>query len=255
LLDGKVALIVGVRNQRSFGWQVAQAFAREGASLAFTCRERSYQRVLPLVSTLGQPELYLCDVQSDDAIARALAALRERHEGLDVVDHSIANAQHEDVSGGRFVDTTRAGFAYALDVSVYSLVALARAAEPLLTARGGGSIIAMSSIGGERVLPGYNVMGVAKAALECSVRYLAHELGPQSIRVNAISAGPVRTLAARSIAGFPTMEAIVEERAPLHRHVTADDVGAAAAYLLSDAARNVTGTTLYVDSGYHAMGM
>jgi enoyl-[acyl-carrier protein] reductase I len=143
----------------------------------------------------------------------------------------------------------------ALDVSAYSLVAAARAAEPLMAAAGGGSILTMTYLGGERAVPHYNVMGVAKAALDSSVQYLAWDLGAKNIRVNAVSAGPVRTLAARSIAGFPTMEAIVEERAPLHRHISADDVGAAAAYLLSDDARNVTGTTLYVDSGYHAMGM
>jgi enoyl-[acyl-carrier protein] reductase I len=143
----------------------------------------------------------------------------------------------------------------ALDVSAYSLVASSKAAEPLMEAAGGGSIVTMTYLGGERAVPHYNVMGVAKAALDSSVKYLAWDLGEKNIRVNAISAGPVRTLAARSIAGFPTMESIVEERSPLHRHVGADDVGAAAAYLLSDEARNVTGTTLYVDSGYHAMGM
>ena len=155
---------------------------------------------------------------------------------------------------GRFTDTPRDRFWLALDVSAYSLVASARAAEPLMEAAGGGSILTMTYLGGERAVPHYNVMGVAKAALDASVRYLAWDLGQKNIRVNAVSAGPV-TLAARSIAGFPTMESIVEERAPLHRPISADDVGAAAAFLLSEEAENVTGTTLYVDSGYHAMGM
>ena len=174
--------------------------------------------------------------------------------GLDLLVHSVAFAAAEDLEG-RFTDTPRERYWLALDVSAYSLVALARAAEPLLEAAGGGSILTMTYLGGERAVPHYNVMGVAKAALDSSVKYLAWDLGEKNIRVNAISAGPVRTLAARSIAGFPTMEAIVEERAPLRRPIDADDVGAAAAYLLSDDARNVTGTTLYVDSGYHSMGM
>jgi enoyl-[acyl-carrier protein] reductase I len=173
---------------------------------------------------------------------------------LDLLVHSVAFAASEDLEG-RFTDTPRDRFWMALDVSAYSLVATARAAEPLMEAAGGGSILTMTYLGGTRAVPHYNVMGVAKAALDSSVHYLAWDLGEKNIRVNAISAGPVRTLSARSIAGFPTMEAIVEERAPLRRHITADDVGAAAAYLLSDEARNVTGTTLYVDSGYHAMGM
>ena len=168
--------------------------------------------------------------------------------------HSVAFAAAEDLEG-RFIDTPRDRFWLALDVSAYSLVAAARAAEPLMDAAGGGSIVTLTYLGGVRAVPHYNVMGVAKSALDSCVRYLAWDLGPKNVRVNAVSAGPVRTLSARSISGFPTMEAIVEERAPLHRHITSDDVGAAAAYLLSEDARNVTGTTLYVDSGYHAVGM
>jgi enoyl-[acyl-carrier protein] reductase I len=173
---------------------------------------------------------------------------------LDLLVHSVAFAAAEDLEG-RFTDTPRDRFWMAVDISAYSLVACARAAEPLMEAAGGGSILTMTYLGGERAVPHYNVMGVAKATLDSSVQYLAWDLGQKNIRVNAVSAGPVRTLAARSIAGFPTMEAIVEERSPLHRPIDADDVGAAAAYLLSDAARNVTATTLYVDSGYHAVGM
>jgi len=174
--------------------------------------------------------------------------------GLDGVVHSIAFARAHDLEG-RFTDTAREDFLLAMDISAYSLVAMARRAEPLLEARGGGAILTMTYLGGIRVVPNYNVMGVAKAALDASMRHLASDLGPKGIRVNAISAGPVRTLAARSIAGFPTMEAIVEERAPLRRNVDADDVGNAGLYLMSPLASNVTGTTLYVDAGYHAMGM
>ena len=188
-------------------------------------------------------------------MVRVVQEAGEAFDGqLDVLVHSVAYAAAEDLEG-RFTDTPRDRFWMALDVSAYSLVACARAAEPYMEAAGGGSILTMTYLGGERAVPHYNVMGVAKAALDASVRYLAWDLGQKNVRVNAVSAGPVRTLAARSIAGFPTMEAIVEERAPLHRHIDADDVAAGAAYLLSDEADNVTGTTLYVDSGYHAMGM
>ena len=198
-----------------------------------------------------------CDVRSDEDLARVFDEVGEAFGGgLDVLVHSVAFAAAEDLEG-RFTDTPRDRFWLALDVSAYSLVATAaaRAAEPLMEARGGGSIVTMTYLGGERAVPHYNVMGVAKSALDASVKYLAWDLGQKNIRVNAISAGPVRTLAARSIAGFGTMESIVEERSPLHRHIEADDVGAAAGYLLSAEASNVTGTTLYVDSGYHAMGM
>ena len=201
------------------------------------------------------PLVTSCDVRSDDDLARVFAEVGEAFGGgLDLLVHSVAFAAAEDLEG-RFTDTPRDRFWMAIDVSAYSLVACARAAEPLMEARGGGSIVTMTYLGGERAVPHYNVMGVAKATLDSAVKYLAWDLGEKNIRVNAISAGPVRTLAARSISGFPTMEAIVEERAPLHRHVDADDVGAAAAYLLGDTAGNVTATTLYVDGGYHAMGM
>jgi enoyl-[acyl-carrier protein] reductase I len=195
------------------------------------------------------------DVRDDAAISRVFSEVGETFDGqLDILVHSVAYAAAEDLEG-RFTDTPRDRFWMALDVSAYSLVATARAAEPLMEAAGGGSVVTMTYLGGERAVPHYNVMGVAKAALDSSVQYLAWDLGQKNIRVNAISAGPVRTLAARSIAGFSTMETMFEERAPLHRHIEADDVGAAAAYLLSDGAKNVTGTTLYVDAGYHSMGM
>jgi enoyl-[acyl-carrier protein] reductase I len=254
--EGKRGLVFGVANKRSIAWAIASRLAAGGAQLAFTFQgERIEKNVRELADSVGSPLVTECDVRSDDDVERVVREAGEAFGGqLDIVVHSVAFAAAEDLEG-RFTDTPRDRFWMALDVSAYSLVAVSRAAEPLLEAAGGGSIVTMTYLGGVRAVPHYNVMGVAKAALDSSVQYLAWDLGEKNIRVNAISAGPVRTLAARSIAGFPTMEAIVEERAPLHRHITADDVGAAAEYLLSDDARNVTGTTLYVDSGYHAMGM
>jgi enoyl-[acyl-carrier protein] reductase I len=256
MFAGKRALVLGVANRRSIAWAIARRIAAEGAEVAFTYQgERIESGVRELAATVKSPLVTACDVCSDADLARVFAEVGEAFGGqLDLLVHSVAFAHAEDLEG-RFLDTPRERFWSALEVSTYSLVACARAAEPLMESAGGGSIVTMTYLGGERAVPHYNVMGVAKAALDSSVRYLAWELGPRNIRVNAVSAGPVRTLAARSIAGFPTMEAIVEERAPLHRPIEADDVGAAAAYLLSDGARNVTGTTLYVDSGYHAMGM
>jgi enoyl-[acyl-carrier protein] reductase I len=254
--QGKQALVLGVANKRSIAWGIAKRLADEGAQLAFTYQgERIEKSVRELADSVSSPLVIECDVRSDDDISRVFGETAEVFGGgLDVLVHSVAFAAAEDLEG-RFTDTPRDRFWMALDVSAYSLVAAARAAEPLMESRGGGSVLTMTYLGGERAVPHYNVMGVAKAALDASVRYLAWDLGQKNIRINAVSAGPVRTLAARSIHGFPTMEAIVEERAPLHRHIDANDVGSAAAYLLSDDARNVTGTTLYVDSGYHAMGM
>jgi enoyl-[acyl-carrier protein] reductase I len=253
--DGKRGLILGVANRRSIAWAIAKRLAEGGARLAFTYQgERIEKSVRELAESVSSPLVTACDVRADDDVARVFKEVGEAFDGgLDLLVHSVAFAAAEDLEG-RFTDTPRDRFWLALDVSAYSLVACARAAEPLMEA-GGGSIVTMTYLGGERAVPHYNVMGVAKAALDSSVKYLAWDLGQKNIRVNAISAGPVRTLAARSIAGFPTMEAIVEERSPLRRHIDADDVGAAASYLLSDDAKNVTGTTLYVDSGYHAMGM
>jgi len=253
---GKTGLVLGVANKRSIAWAIARRLAAGGARLAFTFQgERIESSVRDLASEVESPLVTSCDVRSDEDIARVFGEVAEAFGGgLDLLVHSVAFAAAEDLEG-RFVDTPRDRFWTALDVSAYSLVACAHAAEPLFESRGGGAMVTMTYLGGERAVPHYNVMGVAKSALDSSVKYLAWDLGQKNVRVNAISAGPVRTLAARSIAGFPTMEAIVEERAPLHRHVDADDVGAAAAYLLSDESRNVTGTTLYVDSGYHAMGM
>jgi enoyl-[acyl-carrier protein] reductase I len=254
--SGKRGLVLGVANRRSIAWGIAQRLAEGGARLAFTYQgERIEKSVRELAESVESPLVTSCDVRSDAEVERVFGEVAETFGGeLDLLVHSVAFADARDLQG-RFTDTPRDRFWLALDVSAYSLVATARAAEPLMEAAGGGAVLTMTYLGGERAVPHYNVMGVAKAALDASVRYLAWDLGQKNIRVNAVSAGPVRTLAARSIAGFPTMEAIVEERSPLHRHIDSSDVGAAAAFLLSDEARNVTGTVLYVDSGYHAMGM
>ena len=256
MFEGKRALILGVANKRSIAWAIARRLAEGGAQCAFTFQgERIEKGVRELAASVSSPLVTELDVRDDGAVARVFDEVGAAFGGrLDILVHSVAFAAAEDLEG-RFTDTPRDRFWMAVDVSAYSLVACARAAEPLMETRGGGSILTMTYLGGVRAVPHYNVMGVAKAALDASVRYLAWDLGRRNIRVNAISAGPVRTLAARSIAGFPTMEAIVEERAPLHRQIDAGDVGAAAAYLLSDAARNVSATTLFVDAGYHSMGM
>jgi enoyl-[acyl-carrier protein] reductase I len=254
--QGKKGLVLGVANRRSIAWAIAQRLAEGGAELAFTYQgERIEKGVRDLAETVGSPLVAECDVRSDESLDALFRQVGEQFGGkLDLLVHSVAFADARDLEG-RFTDTPRDRFWLAVDVSAYSLVACARAAEPLMEAAGGGSILTMTYLGGERAVPHYNVMGVAKATLDASLRYLAWDLGEKSIRVNAVSAGPVRTLAARSIAGFPTMESIVEERAPLRRNIDATEVGAAAAFLLSDEAAGVTGTILYVDAGYHAMGM
>ncbi|HEY7792822.1 MAG TPA: enoyl-ACP reductase [Gaiellaceae bacterium] len=254
--NGKRALVLGVANKRSIAWAIARRLADEGAELAFTYQgERIEQGVRDLAGSVGSKLVTECDVRSDDDVARVFREVAETWDGkLDLLVHSVAFAAAEDLEG-RFTDTPRDRFWMAVDISAYSLVATARAAEPLMEAAGGGSIVTMTYLGGERAVPHYNVMGVAKATLDASVKYLAWDLGEKEIRVNAVSAGPVRTLAARSIAGFPTMEEMFVQRAPMRRHIEADDVAAASAYLLSDDARNVTGTVFYVDAGYHAMGM
>ena len=253
---GKRGLVLGVANRRSIAWAIARRLAEGGASLAFTYQgERIEKGVRELAGSVDSPLVTECDVRSDEDLERVFGEVGDAFGGqLDLLIHSVAFAAAEDLAG-RFTDTPRDRFWMALDVSAYSLVACARAAEPLMEAAGGGSIVTMTYLGGVRAVPHYNVMGVAKATLDASVRYLAWDLGQKNVRVNAISAGPVRTLAARSIAGFTTMEEMFVERAPLRRHIEASDCGAAAAYLLSDDAKNVSGTTLYVDAGYHSMGM
>jgi enoyl-[acyl-carrier protein] reductase I len=254
--SGKRGLVLGVANRRSIAWAIARRLAEDGASLAFTYQgERIEKSVRELAETVASPLVTSCDVRADGDLERVFGEVGDIFGGkLDLLVHSVAYAAAEDLEG-RFTNTPRDRFWMALDVSAYSLVACSRLAEPLMDAAGGGSILTMTYLGGLRAVPHYNVMGVAKATLDASVRYLAWDLGKKNIRVNAISAGPVRTLAARSIAGFPTMETIVDERSPLHRPIDADDVGGAAAYLLSDDAHNVTATTLFVDAGYHSMGM
>ncbi len=253
MLEGKLALVAGVANRRSIAWAIAQALHERGAKLAFTYQgERIEKSVRELAASIGSELVVECDVRSDENLDRAFEQVADGLGGLDLLVHSVAFAQAHDLQG-RFIDTARDDFWLALDISAYSLTAMARRAEPLMAARGGGSIVTMTYLGGERAVPKYNVMGVAKAALDASMRYLAADLGASNMRINAVSAGPVRTLAARSIPGFTTMEDIVAERAPLRRNIDAGDVAKAAVYLLD--AENVTGTIAYVDAGYHAMGM
>jgi enoyl-[acyl-carrier protein] reductase I len=254
LLDGKTGIVFGVANKRSIAWAIAQAWAREGAKLAFTFQgERVKENVEELAGTFGADTLILpCDVTKDAEIANVFKTVGEKFGKLNLLLHSVAFAP-KDALEGRFVDTSREAFRIAHDVSAYSLVALSRAAEPLMP--DGGSIVAMSYYGAEKVVPHYNVMGVAKASLEASTRYLAYDLGPKKIRVNCISAGPVNTLAARGIAGFSDMLKHYEAHAPLKRNVTPEELGASGVFLASDGAAAITGQVIYVDSGYQIMGM
>ena len=254
LLAGKLGVVFGVANKRSIAWAIAQAWHNQGAKLAFTYQgERLKENVEELVGTFGQDTPILpCDVTKDDEIARVFADVGKRFGKLHLMLHSVAFAPREALEGN-FVDTSREAFRVAHDVSAYSLVALSRAAAPLMTE--GGSIVAMSYYGAEKVVPHYNVMGVAKASLESSTRYLAYDLGPKKIRVNCISAGPMNTLAARGIAGFTDMLKHYEAHAPLKRNVLPEELGATAAFLASDGAAAITGQVIYVDSGYQIMGM
>jgi enoyl-[acyl-carrier protein] reductase I len=254
LLDGKCGVIFGVANERSIAWGIAQALHREGARLAFTYAGEAFEkRVRPLAESLGAKLVLPCDVTRDEDIARVFEEIRATFGALDLVIHSLAFANRDDLKG-RYTDTSREGFQVALDVSAYSLVAIARAARPLMQGRR-GSLVTLSYYGAEKVIPHYNVMGVAKAALEASVRYLAADLGPEGIRVNAISAGPIKTLAAAGISDFKEMLHHVEEHAPLRRSITLDDAAGAALYLCSDWSTAVTGEVLHVDGGYHVIGM
>ena len=254
-LDGKVGLIVGVANKRSLAWAIAQAAAAEGARLVLTYQERFKEHTEELAATLSPvPQLLQCDVQDDAQIDAVFAQITAWHDGLDFLVHGVAFASRDDLSNP-FTDTTRDGFKTALDVSAYSLIALARGARPLFAARGGGAIVTLSFLGSDRVFPNYNVMGVAKAALESTVRYLAADLGPQNVRVNAVSAGPVKTLAAAGIGGFSTILGVVREKAPLRRAIDSAEVGDAAVFLLGPGGRGITGEVLMVDAGYHAIGM
>jgi enoyl-[acyl-carrier protein] reductase I len=254
LLDGKLGVVFGVANKRSIAWAIAQAWAREGATLAFTYQgARLKENVEELAGTFGPDTLMLpCDVTKDEEITRVFDEIRAKFGTLHLLLHSVAFAP-KDALEGEFVNTSREAFRIAHDVSAYSLVALGRAAAPLMTE--GGSIIAMSYYGAEKVVPHYNVMGVAKASLEASTRYLAYDLGPKQIRVNCISAGPVNTLAARGIAGFSEMLRVYQERAPLKRNVVPEELGATGVFLASSGAAAITGQVLYVDCGYQIMGM
>ncbi len=254
-LDGKVGLIVGVANKRSIAWAIAQAAAAEGATLVLTYQDRFAEHLQDLAATLTPAPLLLpLDVQDDAQIEAVYARIAETHGGLDFLVHGVAFAPREELTSP-FTNTTREGFRMALDISAYSLIALARGARPLMEPRGGGSILTLSYLGSTRVFPNYNVMGVAKAALEAVVRYLAADLGPTNIRVNAVSAGPIKTLAAAGIGGFSTILGIVREKAPLRRTVETSEVAAASVFLLGPAGSGVTGEVLMVDGGYHAMGM
>jgi enoyl-[acyl-carrier protein] reductase I len=254
ILDGKRAVVLGVANDHSIAWAIARRFAAEGARLVFTYpNEAIEKRVRPLAESVGAELVVRCDVSRDEDVAAAFAAVSERWPAADVVVHAVAFAPREELKG-RFVETTRGGFQTALDVSVYSLIAVARHGQTLLTAAK-GSLLTLTYYGAEKVVPNYNVMGVAKAALEACVRYLAADLGPQGVRVNAISAGPLRTLSSAGVSGFKAMLHHHEERAPLRRNITAEEVAAAALYLCSDLGSGVTGEIVHVDAGYNVVGM
>jgi enoyl-[acyl-carrier protein] reductase I len=253
-LSGKHGLIVGVANKRSISWAIAQAAAAAGARLALTYPSaRLEENVRELAAQLDQPVLAPCDVASDEQIADLAATIDREFGGLDFFVHGAAYAPPHELSNP-YVDTTREGFRIALDVSVYSLVALTKAVAPLMEKRGGGSIVTLTFIGSQRVFPNYNVMGVSKAALEASVRYLAADLGPRAIRVNAVSAGPIKTLAAAGISGFSNILQVYRDRAPLRRNVELAEVADAAVFLIGSASRGVTGEILMVDSGFHVSG-
>jgi enoyl-[acyl-carrier protein] reductase I len=254
LLAGKLGIVFGVANKRSIAWAIAQAWHKAGAQLAFTYQgERLKENVEELAGTFGPDTLILpCDVTKDDQIADVFKTYTDKFGKLHLLLHSVAFAPREALEG-EFVNTTREAFRVAHDVSAYSLVALARSAAPLMT--DGGSMVAMSYYGAEKVVPHYNIMGVAKASLEASTRYLAYDLGPKKIRVNCISAGPVNTLAARGVSGFSEMLKHYEAHAPLKRNVLPDELGATGVFLASDGAAAITGQVIYVDSGYQIMGM
>lgn len=253
LLAGKKALIFGVANKNSIAWAIAQAFHEHGAEIGLSYGiPQLERRVRPLAESIGVDFVEKCDVGVDEEIAAVFAKAAERFGTLDILIHSIAYAPSEELEG-LYLDTSREGFRIAMDVSVYSLVSLARAARPLMT--NGGSILCMTYYGSQKVVPHYNVMGVAKAALEASTRYLAADLGPENIRVNAISAGPIKTLSAGGIAGFRKMLGYAAERAPLRRNVDQMEVGKTALWLCSDMSSGVTGEVIYVDAGYHILGM
>ena len=254
LLEGKKGLILGVANKRSIAWGIAQAVSREGAQLALTYQgERLERNVRKLAPELGDPLLLACDVSSDEQLDAVAKSIGDAFGRLDFVVHAVAFALREELDG-EFVATSREGYRVAQDISSYSLTALARRLAPLMEGRD-GSLVTLSYLGGERVVPHYNVMGVAKAALEMSVRYLASDLGPRGIRVNAISAGPIKTLAASGVHGLSKMLEHHRTHAPLRRNTDRDEVGDAAVFLVSRLARGITGEVIHVDGGFHILGM
>ncbi|MDR3748733.1 MAG: enoyl-ACP reductase [Acidobacteriota bacterium] len=251
-LEGRTVAVFGVANKRSIAWAIAQQMQQAGAQLAITYQnERLKQEADDMIMALPNAQAFQCDVSRDEEIAQLFEQLKSRYGRLDALVHSVAFAPAEDLKG-EFADTSRNGFSIAMDISVYSLVAVSRAARPLMT--DGGSIMTLTYYGAEKVVPKYNVMGVAKAALEATVRYLAYDLGKSKIRVNAISAGPIKTLAARGISGFGDMLGAQAERAPLQRNVDVKEVASTAVFLASEASTGITGETIYVDCGYNIMG-
>ena len=251
-LDGRVAVVFGVANKRSIAWAIAQGLHQAGAKLAITYQNaRLEQEAKDLILSLPDAEAFMCDVSRDEEIERLFSQLKQRYGKVHVLVHSVAFAPAEDMKAD-FLNTSREGFRIAHDVSVYSLIAVARAAAPLM--EDGGSVITMSYYGAEKVVPHYNVMGVAKAALECTVRYLAYDLGPKKIRVNAISAAAIKTLAARGVSGLGEMLKSHAERSPLRRNVDVNEVGSTGVFLASDASSGITGEVIYVDCGYNIMG-
>jgi enoyl-[acyl-carrier protein] reductase I len=253
LLEGKTALIFGVANDRSIAWGITQAFYEQGAKIGLSyAGEVLERRVRPLAESIGCTFVESCDVTEDDQIQQVAERARDTFGEIDILVHAVAFANREDLSGP-YYNVSRAGFHKAMDISVYSFTALAKAFQPML--RSGGSLLTMTYYGSEKVAPNYNVMGVAKAALEASVRYLAYDFGPANIRVNAISAGPVRTLSAAGVSQFKTMYRHFAEIAPMHQNITSDDVGATAVALCSELAPKTTGQIIYVDSGYNILGI
>ncbi|NTV46182.1 MAG: enoyl-ACP reductase [Chlorobiales bacterium] len=254
LLSGKNALILGVANEKSIAWAIAQAFKNEGANIALTYAGDAFaKRVQPLADSIDAKIVIPCDVRSDQNIIDLFVNLSSEWDHLDILVHSIAYANKDELKGS-FLDTTREGFATALDISTYSLIACLKSARPMMTAEN-PSVLALSYYGGQKVFPSYNVMGVAKAALEMSVRYLAEAVGPEGIRVNAISAGPIKTLAAAGVNGFNQIAGVVQSKAPLRKNITQQDVANAAVYLSSNLATGVTGEVHFVDNGYNIIGL
>ena len=253
-LSGKRALIVGLATDRSIAWGIAQSMHAQGAEVAFAHIERMTERVVPLARQLGSDITFVMDVASDEEISKGFAYLKSRWDGFDILVHAVAFAPREALTGNFIDATTRDGFRVAHDISSYSLTALARATLPFMQGRA-GAMLTLSYLGAMRSIPGYNVMGLAKASLEANVRFLAADMGAQGIRVNAISAGPIKTLSAAGIPGLRKMLSHVAATAPIKRNVTIDDVGNAAAFLCSDLAAGISGEVLYVDGGYHTVGM